>query len=204
MRVRMASVSQDQEHALPELSDDEWMQDREVFAWELREKEGKVARVLYITEAAKRRWDPKNPTKFTPDIALEIVQYLMVAATKKDAAEAAGIGRNTLQNWLNRAVDKEQSTEELRAFASWVGRSRAMRRIEALRRIQRAGAEDWKAEAFVLERSDPDNWRQKNSSILENPDGSPVAPPSIELVFAKTPTAPEEPTSDDGARPAQG
>lgn len=148
------------------------MQDREVFSQEKDPDSGKVT--VYVSEPAKKRWDKRNPPRFTPETAIEILQYLMVAATKVDAAEAAGISRQTLNRWLLLARDHDSSTEELRAFYSWVTRARAMRRIEALRRIQKAGDEDWKAEAFVLERSDPENWRQRNSVIPENPDGSPI------------------------------
>jgi transposase-like protein len=161
--------------------DSEWMQDRPVFVQE--KSAGDTHGAICIDESAKRRWDKRNPPRFTPETALEIVQYLCVAATKTDAAEAAGISRNTLNNWIAQAEDLEKTTEELRAFASWCGRARALRRIEALKRIQKQGSGDWKAEAFVLERSDPENWRQRNSSILENPDGTPVAPPRLEVTL---------------------
>ena len=150
---------------------DEWMHDREVFAHETFEKDGVKSRRLYVPERAKARWSDKNPLKFTPEVALEIISHLMVGATKKDAAEAAGITRQTIGNWLKWAEDKEFSTEELRAFAFWCNRGRALRRIEALRRIQKLGADDWKAEAWLLERTS-DEYRQHTGLALENPDGT--------------------------------
>ena len=150
---------------------DEWMHDREVFAHETFEKDGVKSRRLYVTERAKARWSDRNPLKFTPEVALEIISHLMVGATKKDAAEATGITRQTINNWLTWAGDKELSTEELRAFAFWCNRGRALRRIEALRRIQKLGADDWKAEAWLLERTS-DEYRQHTGLALENPDGS--------------------------------
>ena len=159
---------------------DEWMHDREVFAHETFEKDGVKSRRLYVTERAKARWSDRNPLKFTPEVALEIISHLMVGATKKDAAEAAGITRQTIGNWLKWAEDKEFSTEELRAFAFWCNRGRALRRIEALRRIQKLGADDWKAEAWLLERTS-DEYRQHTGLALENPDGSALKTEQITI-----------------------
>lgn len=156
------------------LDDSEWMEDRDVFAWEIYEQNGQKGRRLYITEQAKRRWDKKNPTRFTPETALEIVQHCSVGATKTDAAAAVGIVRQTLKNWLDRAANKEQSTEELRAFAAWLDRARAMRRVEAIRRISKAGAEDANHEKWYLERSDPDNWCRRETVSHVGPGGGPL------------------------------
>ena len=159
---------------------DEWMHDREVFAHETFEKDGVKQRRLYVPERVKARWSEKNPLKFTPEVALEIISHLMVGATKKDAAEATGITRQTIGNWLKWAEDKEFSTEELRAFAFWCNRGRALRRIEALRRIQKLGADDWKAEAWLLERTS-DEYRQHTGLALENPDGSALKTEQITI-----------------------
>lgn len=160
-------------YALPD--GDEWMADREIIAQETLEQNGAKVRRLYVTERAKRAWNVQNPNKFTPEVALEIINYLMVGATKGDAAEAAGISRTTLDNWLKWSKDQAKSTEELRSFAFWCNRGRALRRIEALRRIQKAGAEDWKADAFILERTS-DEYRLHTGIMHENPDGTPLSP----------------------------
>lgn len=172
--------------------DEEWMRDREVFAFEFVDAPGGgKARRMYVPEAAKKRWAAragfgredkggaaKNPHKFTPDVALEIISHLMVGATQGDAALAAGVTRGTLVNWLMWAEDPEKSTEELRAFAWWCNRGRSLRRCEALRRIQKLGADDWRAEAWLLERTS-EEYRQHSALALENPDGSSLAPKTV-------------------------
>jgi hypothetical protein len=159
--------------------ENEWTEDREVFAVEEFEKDGKKGKRIYVSEAAKVRWrkNKGNPRKFTPERAMEMLNYFAVGGLKQDVCEAVGIDRGSLVNWEEKARDTEKSTEELRAFVEWMGRKRALRRIEALARIQRAGMEGtWTAEAWYLERSDPNNWRQRNSVIPENADGTPYSP----------------------------
>jgi len=155
------------------------MEDREVFGIEEFTKDGKTGKRLYVPEDVKLRWrkNKLNSKMFTPERAVEMLNYFAIGGLKKDVCEASGISRQTLHNWEEQAKSKDRSTEEIRAFVNQMGRKRAMRRIEALARIQRAGMEGvWQAEAWYLERSDPENWRQRNTVIPENADGTPYAP----------------------------
>jgi hypothetical protein len=173
----------------------EWMEDREVFSQDVVEQDGRRGKgPIYVAEQAKRRWraNKSNPKTFTPERAVEMLGYFSEGALIKDVCEAVGISRQTLQGWKDRASEREdgptnykgKSTEELRAFVEVMGRRRALRRVEAVARIRRAGAAGtWQAEAWYLERSDPENWRQRNSVIAENPDGSPASPPKLEVTL---------------------
>jgi hypothetical protein len=193
--------------------DDDWMEDREVFSREQVDKDDRSKGFrLVVTKESREQWDPRNPRRFLPDVALEILQNLAVGATKDDAADAAGIlgGRSTLHNWKKQSNDPERSTPELRAFFVLTERAKAQRRIEALARIRKAASDgNWTAAAWFLERSDPENWRQRNSVIPENADGTPIQPPAVQIQFVDgpgdnphaspvAPGQPEAPTGDPG------
>ena len=164
------------------------MEDREVFAREIvTNDEGKKSSRLYITEAAKKRWNPKNPRKFTPDIAIKIALLMRNGGFVESCAHVVGIHKDTLYDWLKTADkaqhfegrEPERDTEELRAFRREFWSAIGQAEADAAAGILRAGhSGTWQALAWYLERRHPDRWRQRNSVIPENADGTPYAPSS--------------------------
>jgi len=150
----------------------------------LEDGSGRTVPKIVIRPDAIKNWGRKDqPRKFTPEIAMRIIQYLGGGCYLETAAMAAGIGKVTLHEWINRArlKDGEQKnghgggTPELRAWKKELDRAMAMAEARAVSGIMLAGQRSWQAYAWYLERRYPDRWRQKNSFIPENPDGTPVA-----------------------------
>lgn len=191
------------------IADDEWQEDRPVFDRGDGKQPGDKAGALYVTKEARKHWSDKNPKKFTPDIALKIITYLGGSGCcLETAAAAAGINKCTLHEWLRLAErskpgDDSKGTEELRAWKKQLDEAECMTEMRAAQGIMDAGHTDWKAWAWFLERRYPQRWGRKDTTMHANPDGTPLTPPSVEVVLTKTPTSPEDPT-DDGAEPPTG
>lgn len=157
-----------------------WTQDREVFARDEETKPGASgpSRRIYVTEAAKKRWSDKNPRKFTPDVALKVIGYIGAGCFIETAAAAAGLNKSTLYEWMKRAErNADDSTEELRAWKTLLDEAEANAEARAVRGIQDAGAAGaWQAYAWFLERKYHQRWGRKDTTLLGNPDGSPLTP----------------------------
>lgn len=175
---------------------DEWMEDREVFSRDHEQQ-------LYVSPDARKHWSDRNPTKFTPETALKIIQYVGGSGcTLETCAAAAGISKQTLFNWLKtaeRADDADGSTEELRAWKRHLDEAEALLEARCASGIIEAGSTSWQAFAWFLERRWPHRWAKRETTMHANPDGSPLAPPQIALVSVdpRDVTAPK-PSSDDG------
>jgi hypothetical protein len=173
-----------------EWGDEPWQTDRAVFTREEQPKklptgETVTAKVLVVGLHARRHWSDKNPRKFDPDTALKIVQYVANGSFTETAASAAGISKRTLYNWLGAGADPghPRSTEELRAWKLALDEAEATAEARAVAGILQAGAQSWQAYAWYLERKHSNRWRAKTSLISENPDGSPAAPPKLEVTL---------------------
>lgn len=175
----MAEGSRQDDTPLSEADDGEWMQDRPVFASDIHTSEA------YVSPDARKHWSDKNPKRFTADLALKVIQYVSHGCYMETAAAAAGICKVTLYKWmsLGEKRDDPKSTEELRAWKVELDKAIATAEDRAVAGIQKAGAQSWQAYAWYLERRHPDRWRQRNTVIAENPDGSPASPPRLEVTL---------------------
>lgn len=170
-------------------ADDEFLPDEPdepvVFEREDGEEQGDKAGILCVTESARRHWSDKNPKKFTPETALKIIQYLGAGCFIETAAAAAGINKTTLYDWMKKAERSEEagSTEELRAWKAQLDEAEANAEARAIMGIQEAGAQGvWQAFAWFLERKYSQRWGRKDTTLLGNPDGSPLTPQQINFV----------------------
>jgi len=117
---------------------------------------------------------PGRPTRLTPEVQVAVLSALRAGATRTSAAEAAGIGRATLLEWLARGEGRDPGREGGGAFADFAAE---VRRVEgelqaALVRDVRARAEGtgrsgWRAAAWLLERRFPRQWGQKSRAKVD-------------------------------------
>ena len=205
----------------PPPSGDQWMADREVFAREIKvstDHEGRERKYteLYITEAAKKRWSPFNPNGFTPDVALGIVQRARAGNYLEAIAGAVSVPRTTLIRWLalHEGTDCWEGktlgeggllhdTKDLRATRREYYTAVGQVECDASAAILRLGhAGDERVLLEFLARRHPSRWRQRNSVIPENPDGTPLEPPPIKIIFGDGDD--EQDPSGGDAKPATG
>ena len=118
-----------------------------------------------------------------------IVRHLESGTTLAVAAQAAGVTRRTLRNWLaageeaeaaaelRQLNDREQAYLDLREAAE---EARARAQVRALASIQRAGLDgSWQAAAWFLERVFPEEFsarRPREKGVGGRPVGSSSAP----------------------------
>src|SRR5215211_6194992 len=134
----------------------------------------KCSNVLRMSDAvAQERNRRGRPRKLTAKRQKAIVDAVRTGAHREQAAEAAGISRRSLQNWLARG--ELGGEQPYRRFAEAVREAEAQAELESLRTIEKAAAEgDWRARAWVLERRWPQRWGRQTRTEVTGPDGAPV------------------------------
>ena len=103
-------------------------------------------------------------TKLTEKAIVQICLRLVKGVSIEAAAEAAGVHRNTLYNWLKKAQEPDASDLHLK-LASEVREAQAVAEetlVEVMRRAAFEGSSgDWRAAAWLLARRHPDRWSEK-------------------------------------------
>lgn len=112
-----------------------------------------------------------RPTKLTPDTIKGLTLVFSNGASVKDACAFVGIDVSTYHKWMARG-EKAQSGEFFDFFHA-IKRAQAEMRLDALARIRVASkGGNWQAAAWLLERSDPDNWALRQKIMIEG--GVPI------------------------------
>lgn len=99
-----------------------------------------------------------RPTKYSKNISDAICRNLSLGATRTAAAQAAGIHRDTLAEWL----------KSFPAFSDAVARSEAEAEVRCAAAITKAMPSDWRAAAFWLSRRRNKSWGEKKQIDLRN------------------------------------
>lgn len=98
----------------------------------------------------------KKPTKLTPDVAKAICESVRRGNYLTTAAQKAGVHRNTVYLWLEKAQRGDGDPYE--SFAHQLEVAKAEAEAEAVEMIREAAYDDWKAAKFWLERALPQRW----------------------------------------------
>ena len=96
-----------------------------------------------------------RPIKLTSEVADRLVATLRSGNYLHVAVKAAGIHRDTFLEWMKRGATGESPFAELRER---VEQSRAEGQVRNIALIARAAEEDWRAAAWLAERSYPELW----------------------------------------------
>ncbi len=111
-------------------------------------------------------------TKLTPALQATFVQALSVGATHKLACEYAGITQETFYAWLRLAL---KGKAPYSAFSEAITRAQGSVAISWLAKIEAAGADDWRAIAWKLERRFPEEYGRTIQRIEhDGVDGKPI------------------------------
>ncbi len=101
-----------------------------------------------------------RPTKLTAEITEKICRYLRHGGYLETAAQAAGIDRKTLYNWIRRG--EREAKGRYRDFVVQVEEAMAQAEMGDLLRIEKAAQDGvWQATAWRLERRHGDRWGRR-------------------------------------------
>jgi len=105
---------------------------------------------------------PEDAYKYDEITVEAICAAIRLGANQETAAQAAGIGRNTLQRWLR----------DIPTFKDRVDQARAERVVQWLRLIEAQAVDHWQAAAWKLERTDPKTYGRRVAMEVVDADGN--------------------------------
>lgn len=110
-----------------------------------------------------------RPTKFTAERRECILDAIRAGNYVETAARAAGVGKSTFYEWLERFPE----------FADAVEKARAEAETRYVAVIEQATVTSWQAAAWWLERSAPDRWGRRERGHVAG-FNKPLRPPEPE------------------------
>lgn len=119
----------------------------------------------------KRRKRRKGGTKtlLTREFIAKVEKLAAKGLTQRQIAHIMNVGACTLSIWKSKAGE---ATEK---FAKAIARGEAKGVEMRLKRIEKAAIKgSWQADAWVLERRNPEQFGRRDAVSLSNPDGSAV------------------------------
>ena len=99
-------------------------------------------------------------TKLTDKLCDEICNDIKAGVPIDHAAIAHGITRATFYNWYNKGKDAKSG--KFRQFHDKVEEAKSVAITLRARRIYKSGETNWQADAWWLERVDPNNFGRKD------------------------------------------
>ena len=103
---------------------------------------------------------PGRPSKLTPEVRDNFIKALESGCYVHDAAEFAGVGASTALAWAAKG-QADDATKEFREFSEAVKKARSVARAVSVIQIKKAGEKTWQANAWFLERTDPEHFAQR-------------------------------------------
>ena len=133
-----------------------------------------------------------RPTKLTPEVHEAIIKDIGNGVTFVDAAGAAGIEYTTFRDWMKRGEVESKGIYHNFYNACKAAQAQARKKFTLV--IAKASADgDWRAALEYLKRHDPDNWGDKNTTVLTGANGGPVQISRVEIII------PAEETDDSAS-----
>lgn len=100
-------------------------------------------------------------TKLTDKLCEDICNDIKAGVPIIHASIAHGIGKSTFYDWYNRG--KKAKNGKFREFHDKVDEAKSIAITLRARRIYKAGEMTWQADAWWLERVDPENFGRRNT-----------------------------------------
>jgi transposase-like protein len=98
-----------------------------------------------------------RPSSLTPEVTERLCKLVRdTGAPLVDVCRAAGVAPRTVQDWTQRG--RAQKSGRCAEFRAAYETARSERVLAACRTIIAAAREDWRAEAWLLEHTDPRRW----------------------------------------------
>lgn len=116
-----------------------------------------------------------RPTKYTPETVKRILEAIKLGVAYVDAANYAGVGLATFNEWRDRYPEFAEAVESASGQAV----------TACMAKIQKAATEgSWQASAWILERRHPDRYGRTRVE-LTGAEGGPVAVAANVVVVPK-------------------
>lgn len=117
------------------------------------------------------RGKPGRPLKFNAEVMDVICKGVRLGLSYERAAESAGLGRTALSRWM--AAEAEGDLR-FRGVSDALAKARAEGETRLIARVIKAGEEDWRAAAWILERRHPEHYARMERREVSGPDGGPL------------------------------
>lgn len=124
-----------------------------------------------------------KPGLYNRAVHKKIVTAIEKGASIKDAGLLAGLGTDTLDGWLYSYRSEPEKYAHYKHLVEDIQEAKARRRQRSVERIEQAaqgGA--WQADAWHLERTDPENWGRKDQVKVESNEGPRIQLNTVVLV----------------------
>lgn len=115
---------------------------------------------------------PGRPSKLTPEVVSDLVSALETGVRSSDACAFAGISMTLFTRWLDQGAAEEKP--EYVEFLHSVNAARARGRVVAADRILKASKHDWRAAAWLLERTDRETFGKRVKMETTGPNDGPL------------------------------
>ena len=103
--------------------------------------------------------------KLTDKLCDEICNDIKAGVPIKHASISHGITERTFYNWFDKG--KEAKSGKFRKFYDKIQEAKSVAITLRARRIYKAGETSWQADAWWLERVDPDNFGRKDTHKID-------------------------------------
>ena len=130
----------------------------------------------------KARHPGGRPTKLTPEVQTTIVNALAAGVYLETAASAAGVSRDTLNEWLRNGARCKAGVQK--GFSDAVKKALAASELRHAATISLASQSQWQAAAWILERRWPQRWGRVERHEQTGEGGGPIV---VRVVYDEPP-----------------
>jgi transposase len=109
----------------------------------------------------KRKNKKGRPCKLTKKLQDELCEHIQEGNYLDTACRIVGIDYATMRRWILRGEEEGQG--KFYNFCEAIKRAEALAEAWRVKQIKKASYEDWKANAWYLERKYPQRWGKKDS-----------------------------------------
>ena len=142
-----------------------------------------------ILETAEKTFG--RPSKLTPDVEAKVCQAIRAGNYIETAAAYAGVSKDTLYAWLKRGASVRSGP--YRHFSDAVSAALATAEVSAVAAVAKGAGKDWRAAAWMLERTRPERFGPRQRLDIGGAEGAP--PIGVQVYL------PAEDPADDPGRP---
>lgn len=136
--------------------------------------------------------DPRSVLEWDPEVQKKLCAALAGGNTLRVAAALADIRYDTVLSWIKKGNDQEEGSYH--EFVAAVNHAIAVAQGTAVKTVRDAAKRDWRAAAWFLERTQPDEWGAKKEG-----GGGDATPITVKLEFPAPPPLPaNQPTLPTG------